>query len=352
MRNFLIICIFLSITLVFGCSSNVSTNTKSSIEATDTSNISTSKSTSSIESTAKQDNINKKDENNIPVSTSVKKDKDGQSELQQSGYIIIEDQSFKINLEKWGNVKFVSAMENKNGPTKLINFLVDDYGKILYTFPKTQYKWPLFEMKAVAFRDINNDSLKDVIIIADYVTGVGNTGAIPFHICNIYFQKENKFVNIPELDYEINDIMQNENIDMVLKYVNGKIQGFDYTKRIERIASGALETYLYADYTNPKYDPSDGAAGFAVGFRSFEIFAKADERKKLVKERQIIRTVKILDVKNVEVNNDYAVIKLNCLLNTSEKGNKKEENKEFIVYLQNMGGGTWYTRNINPTVFP
>ncbi|KOS03899.1 hypothetical protein AM598_04055 [Paenibacillus polymyxa] len=52
----------------------------------------------------------------------------------------------------------------------------------------------------MAFKDVNKDGLKDVIIIAYYETGSGPDGAKPFPIADIYFQKKNKtFTTIPTL---------------------------------------------------------------------------------------------------------------------------------------------------------
>lgn len=121
---------------------------------------------------------------------------------------------------------------------------------------------------------------------------------------------------------------------------------------VKDFAFKALKNYLEADFTDPNYNGTNGAAGFAVGFRTSEIISKANERLKLIKERQITRTISDLKLKRVEINGESAVVDLDCVLSTIVKGTKSEELKEFKVYLQNMGGGTWYTRNINPTIFP
>lgn len=55
-------------------------------------------------------------------------------------------------------------------------------------------------MRAISFGDANKDGLKDIIIIADFMSGVGRGAAIPFPVCNIYFQQENGFRRLEELD--------------------------------------------------------------------------------------------------------------------------------------------------------
>jgi hypothetical protein len=152
--------------------------------------------------------------------------KDKVSELKEKGLEIIENQSFWVELEKWGKVRFVSCTQETDGLIKLRLFLTDKNEKILYKFPDFYgNQWSMFhEFQAVAFRDVNKDGLKDIIIIADYMTGAGPEGAIPFHAGSIYFQKENGFANSPELDDEINSKKKNQTIDMIVEYAEGKVK--------------------------------------------------------------------------------------------------------------------------------
>lgn len=146
------------------------------------------------------------------------------SELQNKGFKTIEEQSFWVGFENWGKVRFVSGTYPDGGTYKLHFYLVDDSQNVLYDFPEFYgNQWStFFEFQAVAFRDVNNDGLKDIIIIADYMTGVGPTGAIPFHVASIYYQKDKDFMSVLDLDNKINDEGKNENIDMVLKFAKGK----------------------------------------------------------------------------------------------------------------------------------
>lgn len=151
------------------------------------------------------------------------------SELQKSGLEIIEKQSFWVDFEKWGKVKFVSSEIPDKGSFKLQFYLIDDKGTILYTFPEFygSQTWSYYELRSISFRDVNKDELKDVIVIADYVSGAGEAGAIPFPVAGVYFQKDKSFVSLPELDSEINDANKNESIDIVIKYIESKNIKFD-----------------------------------------------------------------------------------------------------------------------------
>ncbi|HWT76222.1 MAG TPA: hypothetical protein VN258_16100 [Mobilitalea sp.] len=119
-------------------------------------------------------------------------------------------------------MNFISAYKT-DGKAKLEFFLVDSDENILYEFPDfLGNTWAFYDMSAVSFKDVNNDGLKDIIVIAEYITGVGENGATPFNVAGIYFQKDNEFIELPELDNELNDNSKNQTIDMIIKYLKGR----------------------------------------------------------------------------------------------------------------------------------
>jgi hypothetical protein len=78
----------------------------------------------------------------------------------------------------------------------------------------------LDKINAVSFADVNNDGHKDIIIIAEYMTGFGKEGAIPFAVGSIYFQKDKGFKNDESFDEKMNSSIgsKNMNISSVIKY--------------------------------------------------------------------------------------------------------------------------------------
>ncbi|TKH33324.1 hypothetical protein C1I59_23200 [Paenibacillus polymyxa] len=148
----------------------------------------------------------------------------GGEELDTDQYEIEESQSFQTTLEGFGKVRFVSTKTRENEIPKNYFFLLDDRERIIYSFPDMYGNewWYADEgIEAVAFRDVNKDGLKDIIIIAHYETGTGPDGAKPFPIADIYFQKKNKtFTTIPALDETLNDQGHNRTIKDVIQYVS------------------------------------------------------------------------------------------------------------------------------------
>lgn len=171
------------------------------------------------------------------------------NDLKKNGLVIMDNQSFEIELEKWGKVKFVTATLPDNPSPKLVFFLADDKGTILYSFSDfvDNLGWLFSEVQAVSFRDVNNDSLKDIIVIADYITGVGETGAIPFHHSKIYLQKEKEFVCVPELDEKINEGQQNESINTLMNFVAGKLEGYEFVKKTVSFSTFDIDKKYFND---------------------------------------------------------------------------------------------------------
>jgi hypothetical protein len=110
-------------------------------------------------------------------------------DLKNEGIKVIEKQSFEVSFENWGKVRFVSGVKT-DWPNKLKLFLSNAQQKIIYRFPEFSGNiWVFNEVRTVSFKDVNKDKLKDIIIIADNVTGIGKEGTIPFPVCGIYFQE-------------------------------------------------------------------------------------------------------------------------------------------------------------------
>ncbi|WP_025683942.1 hypothetical protein [Paenibacillus maysiensis] len=144
-------------------------------------------------------------------------------ELDTDQFNIDEQQSFETSFEGWGHVKFVSTVGMIEEARGNYFFLLDEQGYILYSFPEFYgNNWSGEDgLAAVAFKDVNKDGLKDVIIIAYVDAGAGPSISDPFPIAGIYFQKKNKtFTAVPALDQALNDQGHNQTIKDVIQYVS------------------------------------------------------------------------------------------------------------------------------------
>lgn len=132
-----------------------------------------------------------------------------------NNFTTFKDQCFTVNLNSWGNVNFVSgkATGGKHIPT--LFYLTNKNGDILYNFD-SPFPYSVTP-KAVSFKDINKDGLKDVIIIVSANEDSSSS------IAKVFFQKaDGSFNNDGKLDEEINSSGNNKNVKTVSDYLSKK----------------------------------------------------------------------------------------------------------------------------------
>ncbi|WP_276353087.1 FG-GAP repeat domain-containing protein [Cohnella caldifontis] len=166
----------------------------------------------------------------------------------------IADQSFDTTLDSWGKVRFVSAEQtNEDGRTELLLSLQDSHKNVLYTFPKPKLTegWQLDSVKAVSFQDVNQDGRKDVLVLADYFTGAGEEGVVPFTAATTFLQGNQEFISDTESD---DDLYSSGNVSTV-KDVTAYYKAKSFRVRLCRQALAADMTE--EDIVHAYYDESE-----------------------------------------------------------------------------------------------
>lgn len=148
---------------------------------------------------------------------------------------MIQEQSFDVFLDAWGEVTFVSCKPSSDEDFwKDASFYLIRDEQVLYKFPyrfennSTQGFTRLFDsVGAVAFRDINNDQKDDIIIIINYVTGAGPQGMLPRPEARIFIAEDNGFALAEDLmsEIEANIVEKERSIQNICEYIeNNNIQ--------------------------------------------------------------------------------------------------------------------------------
>ena len=146
---------------------------------------------------------------------------------------MIPEQSFDVTLDDWGEVKFVSCKPTYNvDPREYASFFLLRDDQIAYRFPyryreknnttgKSDRIGSFDSVGAVAFRDINNDEKKDIIIICYYVSGAGPTGMVPRPDIRILLAGENEFNLAEDIIADVEQYMVEKDIekDMTIEYI-------------------------------------------------------------------------------------------------------------------------------------
>lgn len=130
--------------------------------------------------------------------------------LKDGGLQVINDQSFDVNLENYGKVKFISGLKREDGTEVVLFYLIGDNNQVLYKLPNFygNGKSRFVDVKAVSFVDVDNNGLKDIVIMAEYDDR---------NVSSIYFQKGKEFANNITLDDKINAETP-KTIDDIIKY--------------------------------------------------------------------------------------------------------------------------------------
>ncbi|MEL7072126.1 MAG: hypothetical protein AAGN15_26280 [Cyanobacteria bacterium J06581_3] len=97
---------------------------------------------------------------------------------------VLSNQSFAITLPYIGSADFL-AIENSNN--RLFLRLRTDRNEYQNIY---ESDWTLWDVKAVSFEDIHQDGDgPDIIVIAEYITGIGPEGADPFSVATVFFNR-------------------------------------------------------------------------------------------------------------------------------------------------------------------
>jgi hypothetical protein len=157
-------------------------------------------------------------------------EEDAQPDPDLEPYTIQREQSFTTTLNGWGEVKFISTLKDEDTDDLIQAKFFLEANSEKYADKKILYEFPEFygnngkmidRIKAVSFKDLNQDGRTDIVIIADYITGVNAHGIETHPVAGIYFQKkDNTYTTLPELDKGINQTGHNRTLQNVIQYVS------------------------------------------------------------------------------------------------------------------------------------
>ncbi len=173
----------------------------------------------------------KKESKESLVSENGKRETDDSSEESLEENRIIQTQSFDIELNDWGKVKFISYEPDTSIDFEDVSFLLIKDDKIVYSFPyycennRTDNYAGLYDsVAAVGFEDVNNDNHKDVIVIINYITGAGPQGLMPRPRARIFLADKKGFYLATDLIDDITNAIEEKDltIDNICKYLKNK----------------------------------------------------------------------------------------------------------------------------------
>ncbi len=153
------------------------------------------------------------------------------ADIEENGYEVIENQSFPILLESFGEeeVTFISIMDKQYH--RLAVLIVDDEGKVLFKTDQleTNYRFmgqleqPVTGIAAVSFRDLNKDGLTDIVLITNCENSEGDYAGKTYKTGDVLFQKDGSFYRDWRISDKINRFSMNKSADFIAAYVQDGI---------------------------------------------------------------------------------------------------------------------------------
>lgn len=161
---------------------------------------------------------------------------EGEWEINDNGFIVIEDQIFPIETKCFGNVWLVPAMEKQYH--RLALFLVEEDGTVVYrTDQLAANSWnvgsleqPIESISAVSFQDLNRDGRVDIVLITDCRNRTGSYAGKSYKVGDVLFQNETGFYRDYRISDKINRFGMNKSAESIIAYVrDGFSTEFLYT---------------------------------------------------------------------------------------------------------------------------
>jgi hypothetical protein len=84
-------------------------------------------------------------------------------------------------------------------PADLAGFVVLADGRVL-PLPRLHDHWSLWEVNAILFEDVDGDGARDLVVLAEFITGAGPQGAAPFHASAVVRWDGRAFVRVPDVE--------------------------------------------------------------------------------------------------------------------------------------------------------
>ncbi len=106
---------------------------------------------------------------------------------------VLSEHTFWVNLPQCGTCLFVPIRDLQGRPALSLHLVVDDL--VTYSFPQSEHdrNWAAWDVLAVAFTDLDSDGSDDIMVLSEYMTGIGPQGAVPFPAISIYYSHKQGF---------------------------------------------------------------------------------------------------------------------------------------------------------------
>ncbi len=159
-------------------------------------------------------------------------------DIEPNGYQVLEEQVFPVMMESFGEEELMLVPAIERRWHRLALFLVDKQGKVLYKenqletnhSTKGEMLQPVEDIASIAFADVNQDGMTDIILITHCKKRLDNKQMFSYKVGDVLFQKEEGFYRDWRISDKINRFSMNKSANLIISFVrDGRSCEFLYT---------------------------------------------------------------------------------------------------------------------------
>jgi len=193
-------------------------------------------------------------------------------DIEKKNFRIIENQTFEIEHGTKGKLNLISAINRKYnrlamffiGEDKSVVFKTDDFVSNFWFEGKA--KQTNKDVIAIAYRDLNGDGLKDLIIVSSCQNDSGVYADKMYNVGDVLFQNSDGFYRDPRISDKINRFDMNKHTEAIIAFVrDGISMEFLFTaKTLDDLSSEGFKKLSYLQISDhlEKFGVVDIVPGF------------------------------------------------------------------------------------------
>lgn len=149
------------------------------------------------------------------------------SDIEKNGFEAIEEQSFPVALESFGEeeVTFLPVMDKSY--RRLAVLILDDRGNVLFKTNQLEtnniyageLEQPTKSIAAVSFQDLNDDGFTDIVLITNCENDEGAYAGKTYKVGDVLFQGEKCFYRDWRISDKLNRFSMNKSAEFIISYV-------------------------------------------------------------------------------------------------------------------------------------
>lgn len=116
-----------------------------------------------------------------------------EEELTKNGFVVIKEQSYWRNYEKFGRIKVLPGVFSMADYDIFMIYMIDEQGNIVWSFQPMGDFDNLYSLRGMSAKDLDGDGMKDLLVVARYSREGDNGAVIVEGQYSVYYQRTGGF---------------------------------------------------------------------------------------------------------------------------------------------------------------